>query len=737
MRVSLIILITLLASTFSLMAQSELSHNKTLSPYFLVEGDSKAVEQFPLKSTKANVKIVGPIADVTVTQTYKNDGLKPIEAIYVFPGSTKAAIYGMTISYGENILVAEIEEKNKAKQIYETAKAAGKQTALLEQKRSNVFQMNVANILPGQQVKVVLSYTEFINPENKEYEFVYPTVVGPRFVDPSAKSDDTDSFTSNPYLKSGKDTPYTFDITTQIHMAIPIQDIHCPSHTAQATFYDEKHASVELTEKKNAGNRDYILKYRLSGNQVQSGTMVFEGEDENYFLTMIEPPAKIKTSEIPPREYIFIVDISGSMGGFPLDISKTLMRDLLSHLRPYDMFNIMLFAGASQVLAPVSIEATESNINEAINLIDNQRGGGSTMLLPALERALKMGDCGRHMSKSIIVVTDGYVHIEEEAFRLVDQNLGNANLFAFGIGSSVNRQLIEGLAFMGGGEPFVITEPKHASSHADKFRRYIQSPLLTGIDIRFKGMKTYDLIHSSIPDVMADRPICVFGKYKGNPDAKIILTGYTGNGEYRKEMDFEDFYVNENTSSLRYLWAREKIKQLTFLNYSKKSKKRVKEITSLGLDYNLLTDYTSFVAVDQAPVLKNGLETKKVKQPLPMPAGVPNAAIGFEMALSNTVSVNNTNQKVSIIILNPSMDENLRSRIVTEIKRSFFASGDKLSQHIGKSITFGLNPNGTFYIKDGSSSMSRILKSMLIVHLNGIADLTSFLTKEDLVIELK
>ena len=427
------------------------TEDKTESPYFTVLSEGTESEDFPLKTTDVQVNIAGPIASVTIEQTYANDGKEVIHAEYVFPMSTKAAVYGMTVYYGDKKLVAQINERDKARKIFEQAKEEGKRTSLLEQDRPNVFRMNVANILPGEEVKVVLDYTEFINPRDKKYGFVYPTVVGPRFVDGSIPKKKTDGFLNTPYLSKGSAYPGKFSMYINLISAVPIQKVVSKSHRIVVNKNTDNYSTVYLQNEKTKfeGDRDFILEYELSGEKIESGTITFKGEEENFFLSVIEPPRRLDRENIPGREYMFIVDVSGSMRGFPLNVSKKLLTNLISNLRPTDMFNILLFASSSHVLSEESLEATPQNLKKAIDLLDNQRGGGGTMLLPALETALNIPNCGRDISRSFVIVTDGYVHVEEEAFNLIGNNLNEANVFSFGIGSSVNRHLIEGLAHVG------------------------------------------------------------------------------------------------------------------------------------------------------------------------------------------------------------------------------------------------------------------------------------------------
>jgi len=461
----ILILAVIITTANTSYAQPERDADKTLSPYFLVKSHDPDVDRLPLKSTWAQVNISGVIADVKVTQIYKNEGNKPLEAIYVFPASTRAAVYGMTMTIGERTITAKIREREQARQEYNQAKQAGKSASLLEQHRPNVFQMNVANILPSDIIKVELKYTELLIPTDTVYEFVYPTVVGPRYVDrQSDKAGSSDTWTANPYLHQGVPPTYTFNIAVDIAAGLPIKDITCASHKTGIHYNGPAFATVNLDQsEKRGGNRDFILKYRLSGDKIETGLLLFEGKDENFFLLMVQPPKKVVKSQIPPREYVFIVDVSGSMHGFPLNISKKLLKDLIGNLGSADRFNVLLFAGSSHLMSEQSLPATPQNIMRAINTIERQRGGGGTRLLPALKRALSLPKTEGY-SRSIVIATDGYVSVEEETFDLIRSNLGRANMFTFGIGSSVNRHLIEGMARVGIGEPFVITKPEQRAN---------------------------------------------------------------------------------------------------------------------------------------------------------------------------------------------------------------------------------------------------------------------------------
>ena len=614
-------------------AQAREDGDRTLSPYFFVKGSEDGADRLPLKSTAVSVDIAGTIADVKVAQVYRNEGQRPIEAVYVFPGSTKAAVYGMKMTIGERTIIADVRRREDARREYEQAKQEGKSASLLEQQRPNVFRMNVANILPGDSIRVELSYTELLTPADKVYEFVYPTVVGPRYSgrkaenSASAGASRPEEWIHNPYLHQGEPPTSTFDIVVNLSAGLPIQEMTCGTHKVGVSYTDSSRARVSLAPgERFGGNRDYILRYRLAGGLIESGLLLYEGNEENFFLLNVQPSERVASVQIPPREYIFIIDVSGSMIGFPLDISKKLLKDLISNLTPEDRFNVLLFAGGASVLSERSLPATSENVRKALDVIDRQQGGGGTELLPALKRALALPRA-EEVCRTIVVATDGYVTVEEEAFDLIRRNLGDANLFAFGIGSSVNRFIIEGMARAGMGEPFVVTRPEEAAAKADGLRKMIQSPVLTRIKVEFDGFDAFDVEPTAIPDLMADRPLTIFGKWRGKPGGTIKLSGITGGRPYDVDLDVASAKPLESNAALRYLWARHRIAVLSDYNTLRADEERVIEITNLGLKYSLLTAYTSFVAVDSKVRRENG-KLEQVIQPLPLPEGVSDYAVG-------------------------------------------------------------------------------------------------------------
>lgn len=610
--------------------EEEENEDKTRSPYFHVESEEVGVDSFPLKSTDVTTNIEGIIADTYVVQTYANQGTKPINASYVFPASTKVTIHGMQMRIGNQTVTATIKEKEEAEEEFEEAKSEGKSASMLSEQRANVFTMDVANIMPGDEVRIELHYTELIMPTEGTYQYVFPTVVGPRYVGPVL--DDTgnrEEWVGTPYLKEGTQPSDQYHINVTVSSGVPITSLSSSSHDINIGWDENTKAHVSLSNPSDyAGNRDFILDYKLTGEQIHTGLITSQTDKENTFMLMVQPPERYETEDIPPREYIFVLDVSGSMYGFPLDTAKELIKNLVSGLRETDTFNLILFSGDSFQMSRRSLPATEENINKAIRIIDKEEGGGGTELAMAVEDALRIPE-DKNTSRNIVIISDGYVYGESEVFDMMNENLDKADFFAFGIGTAVNRHLINGIATIGQGEPFIVTDEEEADEMAERFRTYIQSPVLTDIKVSFEGFDTYDVEPTVLPTLYAQKPIVLLGKWNGEAKGTIRIDGMTGEGAYSQSINVADAITGQN-DAVGYLWARKRVERLTDYGASGDNPAVQKEVTQIGLDYHMITPYTSFIAVLDVVRNPDGTATD-VDQPLPLPLEVSDLAVGYRV----------------------------------------------------------------------------------------------------------
>lgn len=616
-------MLTRLLSSFSLLAAlllpaSHLSAADTASAPYLAASDG-SVEQLPLLQTQVDATIAGVIANVEVRQVYENRGSTAIEAIYVFPGSSRAAVHALTLRVGDRVVRADIREKDTARKEYDTARAEGKTASLLEQLDPSMFRMSVANVLPGDRVEVSLQYTELLAPTKGEYEFFFPNTVGNRYAAAGDAPVDT------PTSSDKAVTDYALDIRVKLIGALPLQQVGSTSHAVDVARPNDSEALVTLAEAAQAAasTNDYVLRFRYAGDAIDSGMLLFadpaKPADGGYFLLLAEPPAAVATGAVPPREFVFVVDVSGSMAGQPLDIVKDLMADLLGALRPGDTFNVALFAGGSKVLEPgAMLPANEDTIKRARKLIDASDVGGGTDLMPALEVAYALPtSAGR--ARSVVIVTDGAIWAGGAASRQIRDQLGQANTFVFGIGPSVEREVIERLARAGAGEPFIVDELGRGGEVARQLRDYVDRPLLTDILLTPEGVATSELEPDHVPDLLAERPIVVVGRYSGTQAGAISIQGSTGAGPWRQDVMLDPALASSALEGVRHLWARARIQRLLdeqsggWSQADTKATDHSAAITALGLEYSLLTPYTSFVAVDE--VVRNDGTSVAVEQP--------------------------------------------------------------------------------------------------------------------------
>jgi len=604
--------------------------------------DGKTVV-LPLKHTAVDAEIAGMVASVQVTQLFHNPYKKPIEAVYVFPLPHRAAIYDMTIKVGKRTIKGLIKKRQEARAIYNRAKAQGKTAALLEQERPNIFTQSVANIMPGDQIKVMIRYAEDMSPESGRYEFVFPMVVGPRYVGGGEAmgtrtgtgwGTDTDripdaSRITPPLLAKGLRPGNDIAVKLRINGGVKVHHLNVVAHRAAVTS-DDRGALVVLDRRDSIPNKDFVVRYQLSGKRPEVAVLTHRDKRGGHFLLMIQPKARMQQRDIAPREYVFVVDNSGSMSGFPIQQAQAVARRCLGNLRPSDTFQIIKFAGSPDQFAPRAVRATRANITAGINYVANMRGGGGTEFLPALKLAL-LAKKDPSRSRIVLFVTDGYIGYERQVLRFLRENIKGINLFALGIGSSVNRFLIDGMARIGVGSPYYLLNTEKASSVVERIFSTISKPALTSIDINWGGLDVEEMTPSAVPDLFGEKPVFVAGRFDKGGSGKVTVRGRLAGKPFRQTLNVTLPQAPTGSNrAVAYLWARRQIADAMdiFATVPDRAKEVESSVTRLALSYNLMSRWTSFVAVD-SEVRNQGGQQSTVPVPVPLPDGVsPNAAPG-------------------------------------------------------------------------------------------------------------
>jgi len=576
----------------------------------LVDG----ADALPLKHTDVRAEITGIVAEVEVRQTYRNTHDEAIEAVYTFPLPENSAVRDMEIVIGDRTIRAEIKRRDEARRTYERARARGNTAALLEQERSNVFTQSVANIAPGEDIDVVIRYVQDITYDAGQFEFVFPMVVGPRY---TAGASDAARVTPS-VVGKGTRTGHDIDVEVSLDAGMPIRALKTPSHDVQTRRGATGRATVTLAEAKSIPNRDFVLRYRVDAEQVQSTLFVAEGEDP-YFTLLMQPPTTDVDALVGQREMIFVVDVSGSMSGTPLAMCKYAMRKALRQLRPTDTFNVYVFAGRTGQAFEEPVPANQVNTAAAEGFIEGLRAGGGTEILNAVDAALKPSvDGDRH--RYVFFMTDGFVSIEEEVFartkkwvRDLEQQGQRARVFAMGTGSSPNRELLDKLTKAGEGIAVYASNREDPARAVDTYYRYVDHAVFTEPKLQWGRAKASGLHPEVLPDLYASRPAVVHGKLSGTLPKSLTLTGVVDGKTVRVPVRVERL-ASAPSAVQSQLWARAEIEDL-MLRGAVDGDRRVEAITALGLEHRLVTAYTSFVAVDQSRVVGDG-QPDRIDQPV-------------------------------------------------------------------------------------------------------------------------
>ena len=585
----------------------------------------------PLTHTGVQAQVSGLVATVEVVQEFENPHAVPIEAVYVFPLPHDAAVYAMRMKIGERVIQAKIERRGQAEAIYRQAREQGRTAALLNQERPNIFTQSVANILPGDRIRVEITYYQNLVYEGGRFEFVFPMVVGPRYLPGTPTgtagggwSPDTDrvpdaSRISPPLLPPGVRSGHDIDLCVGLQAGAAIRDLETPSHAIRVDRPGPSHARIRLAARDRIPNKDFILRWRTDQDRPVVGWLAHRQGDQGHFLLLLEPEAELDRTETAPREYVFVVDTSGSMHGFPLDQCKRVMRRCLEDLNPDDTFQVVLFAGSASMLAPRALPATEGNIRRGLAYVNAANGGGGTEFLPALEQALG-APADPDRSRIVLFMSDGYIGYEKEVLRYMREHLDGANLFPMGTGSSVNRYLVDAMARIGGGEPFYVTPNENPDEVVDRFFRYVSRPSLTGVEVDFDGIRVQDLWPSRVPDLFAGRPVALVGRYDRAGRGRVTLSGWLAGKRWERTLEVELPEEEPANAGLALLWARKRIEEISDLAAIGEvpEEEAREDITRLALAHSLMSAYTSFVAVD-SQVRNPGGEGQTVHVPVPLP----------------------------------------------------------------------------------------------------------------------
>lgn len=649
-----------------------------------VDSNGKPAGQCPLKHTEVKAEVSGFISRVTVTQEFENPFADKIEAVYTFPLPQSAAVDDMTMLIGERTVKGKIMRREEAQAAYAEAKSRGQVASLLDQERPNIFTQSVANITPGQHIKVIISYVEILKYEEGSYEWSFPMVVGERYTPGGSEEQPAresahggarvqeDSRLTPPVAEQGMRPGHDISIEVTVDAGVPIDSLGSITHEIEVERPDEGRAVVRLKDQTTIPNKDFVLKYDVAGRKIEDAVLAHHSAQGGFFTLILQPPDRVTVEDVMPKELVFVLDTSGSMQGFPLEKAKETMLLALDRLYPQDTFNLITFSGDTKVLFSEPVAATPENLSKAKKFLASRKSDGGTEMMKAIRAALKPSDSQSHV-RIACFMTDGQVGDDMEILTDV-QKYKNARVFAMGFGDSPNRFLLDKMAEYGRGEVEYVTEAGDSSKAARSFHQRVRDPLLTDISIEYVGLSVSDVYPRNIPDLFSAKPVVLSGRYGGGGQGVIRLRGRMSGREFLRDIPVELPQNEPRHDALATLWARRKIDDLMGQDMQGLQRGTMRDemreaITRLGLDYKLMTQFTSFVAVEDT-IITDGGEPRRVDVPTAAPnvAVAPGLVAGTNIPSGVSASVVVvTNSSASVNVSSSGSSSNVETRILQDL----------------------------------------------------------------------
>ena len=620
--------------------------------------DGKKVVDVPLKHTDVRIRVSGYVAEVDVTQTFHNPYDRKIEAVYAFPLPTGAAVNRLRLTTGGETVAGTLHRRDEAGAIYKAAKEAGKVAALLEEERANLFTQSVANIEPGAEVVVAIHYVQEVPYDHGTYELVFPMVASPRYVPGAVRTAapaaggkagagvgsaaDTErvpdaSRVTPLYLPPDTRSSHDIFVLADIEAAgLPLHDISSPSHTiatevagpgcptcccAPRIWLPAGATRVTLGAGDTIPNKDFVLRWRLDGAAPAATVLTHRGPTDatGAFFLMIEPPLEASAPVATPRELVFVLDTSSSMEGKPLAKAKEVVKKSLHAMGPDDTFQIVRFSDRASALGPKPLAASKHNVDLALAWVDGLAAAGGTEMLDGVKAALDFPHDAARL-RIVLFLTDGYIGNEDEVLAAVHARLGASRLFSFGVGTAVNRYLLEEMAALGRGAVEVVRPDEDTAAAVERFHARIARPVLTDLRLDWKGLAVSDVVPAEVPDLFLGQPLVVHGRYAKAGAAKVELSGLLGGRRVTIPLDVTLPEREDAHAAVSTVWAKARIRELSRALLKKDDPKIVEAATVIALQNELLSKWTSFVAVSTKTTKGGPAETVGV--PLEAPDGL-------------------------------------------------------------------------------------------------------------------
>lgn len=543
---------------------------------------NKNLEELPviLKNVVISGNICGEFVEFVIEQTFENIGEDNIEAIYSFPIPDTGIITGLEVSLGGHSIKAMVEEKGKAKELWDKALEEGVNTLSLECDSDNIYNITIGNVLPNEVVKIKISYMDQLTLEDEVYKLIIPEIGGPIGINEGIKENSS-----------------YYDVSMNLLIeSFERLKIWSPSHEIEKEYGSPTLVKVTL-KKGEALNREFILlmeeetEYEFSAMSYSFPKHI---KDESIVYLKVFPDIE-EGEDRKSVNYLFLMDISNDMGDNNLSEIKTSLALGLRNLNKGDKFNILAFHDDLNPLESEFLDSSEENVDKAIAWLKTLNYGNGADINEALKWALDQGE-----DSVIILFTNDEAENEEQILSYIRENIKENRIFPIGVEDKTNKYFIREIATLSGGRAdFIKKEEKIGELILRQFNRII-GPQIDVREIYFGGetLSTYPRTIEYIYDL---EPFSIFAKVKGIAKGPAVIRGFIGDKPFEYKIPIDSFELKENAYLIEKVWTRKRIEALeermdSFRGIERDAMGR--KVVELSKDYGIISSKTSFIMTE-------------------------------------------------------------------------------------------------------------------------------------------
>ncbi|MCF6325398.1 MAG: marine proteobacterial sortase target protein [Gammaproteobacteria bacterium] len=595
--------------------------------------------------TDVQIEVTGMIARSALKQTFKNDSGRWLEGVYVFPLPENAAVDRLRMQIGERLIEGVIKPREEAKRLYKKARNEGRKASLIEQERPDLFTSSVANIAPGETVVIEIEYQQAVRYDNGEFRLRFPMAITPRYIpgSPVVNEEEVTAFDGSGWamnthqvIDAARITPPVWGsdekinpvrLSVMINAGFKLANVESAYHRITVKQSIGNKMAVSLTDEVVYAERDFELMWRPEAvNMPRAALFTEEKEGELYHLVMVLPPAnedlnKMKAERIG-REVIYVIDTSGSMSGTSINQARRALSLALKRLHPGDRFNVISFNSTTDKLFSSAREVTHHNLRDAQRYVSSLEANGGTEIRGALEASLA-SQRESALVRQVVFLTDGSVGNEAELFKLIKQKLGNSRLFTIGIGSAPNSHFMSKAAQFGRGTFTYIGDIDEVETKMNDLFHKLETAVMTDLTIKFDD-PAVEVWPKRLPDLYQGEPLLLTARTKLN-NQTVVVSGKRQNKGWENSFQLKQ---SGSDRGIATMWARAKIAALMDRIHEGEEEKKIKPaVVNIALQHNLVSKYTSLVAVDMTPVRPVDEVLDTLALPVNLPKGQAHAKI--------------------------------------------------------------------------------------------------------------